>query len=100
MFVKPEKVREVFNQSIDKTGVEPFVTVEIGSVDQVEEFVTQMRTEKKFEGEFSYENRNSNEVMNFLLYNILPILAIVAVWIFLMRRMGGAGAFATSFRSS
>ena len=91
MYVKPEKVREVFKQSVQQTGSEPFVTVEIGSVDQTEQFVNQMRTDKKFTGEFSYENRNNNEIFNFLLYNILPILVIVAVWIFFMRRMGGGG---------
>ena len=92
MFIKPEKVREVFKQSVQQTGAEPFITVEIGSVDQVEQFVSQMRVEKKFTGDYSYENRNSNEVFNFLLYNILPIVAIVAVWIFFMRRMGGGGS--------
>ena len=92
MYVKPEKVREVFKQGVQQTGKDPFVTVEIGSVDQVEQFVSQMRTDKKFTGEFSYENRNSNEIFNFLLYNILPILVIVAVWIFIMRRMGGGGS--------
>ena len=91
MYVKPEKVREVFKQSVQQTGTEPFVTVEIGSVDQTEQFISQMRADKKFTGDFSYENRNSNEVFNFLLYNILPIVAIVAVWIFFMRRMGGGG---------
>lgn len=92
MYVKPEKVREVFKQSVQQTGTEPFITVEIGSVDQVEQFISQMRADKKFTGEFSYENRNNNEVMNFLLYNILPIVAIVAVWIFFMRRMGGGSS--------
>ena len=92
MYVKPEKVREVFKQSVQQTGTEPFVTVEIGSVDQTEQFINQMRTDKKFTGEFSYENRNSNEVLNFLLYNILPILVIVAVWIFIMRRMSGGSS--------
>ena len=92
MFIKPEKVREVFKQSVQQTGAEPFITVEIGSVDQVEQFVSQMRVEKKFTGDYSYENRNSNEVMNFLIYNILPIVVIIGVWIFFMRRMGGGGA--------
>ena len=92
MYVKPEKVREVFKQSVQQTGTEPFITVEIGSVEQVEQFISQMRADKKFTGEFSYENRNNNEVMNFLLYNILPIVAIVAVWIFFMRRMGGGSS--------
>ena len=89
MYVKPEKVREVFKQGVDQIGNDPFVTVEIGSVDQVEKFVDGMRTEKKFTGDFGYENRNSNEVMNFLIYNIMPIVVIVGVWIFFMRRMGG-----------
>ena len=89
MYVKPEKVREVFKQSVQQTGTEPFITVEIGSVDQVEQFVNQMRTDQKFLGEFSYENKNGGEVMNFLIYNILPILLIIGLWLFFMRRMGG-----------
>ena len=32
MYVKPEKVREVFKQSVQQTGAEPFVTVEIGQL--------------------------------------------------------------------
>ena len=92
MYVKPEKVREVFKQGVQENSGDPFVTVEIGSVDQVEKFVTDMRTDKKFTGEYGYENRNSNEVMNFLLYNILPIVVIIGVWIFFMRRMGGGGS--------
>ena len=72
-------MREVFKQSVQQTGAEPFITVEIGSVDQVEQFVSQMRVEKKFTGDYSYENRNSNEVMNFLIYNILPIVVIIGV---------------------
>ena len=89
LYIKPEKVREVFKQGVQQTGTEPFITVEIGSVDQVEQFISQMRADQKFTGDFSYENRNSNEVMNFLIYNILPIVVIIAVWIFFMRRMGG-----------
>ena len=92
LYIKPEKVREVFKQGVQQTGTEPFITVEIGSVDQVEQFISQMRADQKFTGDFSYENRNSNEVMNFLIYNILPIVVIIGVWIFFMRRMGGGGA--------
>ena len=39
MYVKPEHIRDVFHQSAQQTGNEPYMEVEIGSTDQVEEFV-------------------------------------------------------------
>ena len=35
MYVKPEHIRDVFHQGVDKTGKDPSVMVAIGSVDQV-----------------------------------------------------------------
>ncbi len=89
MYVKPEHIREVFRQGVDKTGKAPSVEVEFGSVDQVEQFVNQMRQDGTFKGEYSYENRKDNDIVNMILFNFMPIIFLVAIWIFFMRRMGG-----------
>ena len=98
MYVKPEHIRDVFNQGVEQTGKEPSVSVEYGSVDQVEAFVNEARKLKKFNGDFSYENKSDNDFFTTLLYNLLPIILLVAIWMFFMRRMsggvgGGAGIF-------
>ena len=81
----------LFKQGIDKTGKEPSVEVQFGSVDQVEQFVEQAKQDKKFSGDFSYENSKDNDFFSIIFYNILPLVFIVGFWIFIMRRMGGGG---------
>ena len=93
MYVKPEHIRDVFHQGVDKTGKDPSVMVAIGSVDQVEQFINQAREEQKFSGKFAYDNSKESEFFNSLLMNILFFGGIILVWKYLMRRMGGgAGA--------
>ena len=91
MYVKPEHIRDVFHQGVQQTGKSPSVMVEIGSVDQVEQFVNQAREEKKFSGKFQYDNSKENDFFNSLLMNILFFAGIIFVWMFIMRRMGGGG---------
>ena len=91
MYVKPEHVRDVFQQGIDKTGKEPSVEVQFGSVDQVEKFVDDAKQKKQFVGDYSYENSRDNDFFGMILYNVLPFVFIIGIWIFIMRRMGGGG---------
>ena len=91
MYVKPEHIRDVFKQSTKQTGVEPYLEVEFGSVDQVEQFVAKAKEDKVFTGDLSFDNKRDNEFFSLIITNILPILFIIGVWIFLMRRMGGGG---------
>ena len=91
MYVKPEHVRDVFQQGIDKTGKEPSVEVQFGSVDQVEKFVDDAKQKKQFVGDYSYENSRDNDFFGLILYNVLPFVFIIGIWIFIMRRMGGGG---------
>ncbi len=91
MYVKPEHIRDVFHQGVQQTGKNPCVTVAIGSVDQVEQFINEAREQQKFTGKFSYDNSKDNEFFSSLLMNILFFGGIILVWMFLMRRMGGGG---------
>ena len=91
MYVKPEHIRDVFHQGAKQTGEEPYLEVEFGSVDQVEQFVAKAKDEKVFTGDLAFDNRRDNEFFSIILTNLLPILFIVGIWIFFMRRMGGGG---------
>ena len=91
MYVKPEHIRDVFHQGTNQTGAEPYLEVEFGSVDQVEQFVAKAKEEKVFSGELAFDNRRENEFFSIILTNLIPILFIVGLWIFFMRRMGGGG---------
>ena len=91
MYVKPEHIRDVFHQGTNQTGAEPYLEVEFGSVDQVEQFVAKAKDEKVFTGDLAFDNKRDNEFLSLILSNLIPILFIVGLWIFLMRRMGGVG---------
>lgn len=92
MYVKTEHFRDVFKKGAEQTGKNPYVAVEFGSVDQVEQFINQAREQKKFTGDYRYENRKENDIISIIMYNIFPLALIILVWVFIMRRMsGGAG---------
>ncbi len=91
MYVKPEHIRDVFHQGTNQTGAEPYLEVEFGSVDQVEQFVAKAKEDKVFTGDLSFDNRRENEFFSIIITNLIPILFIVGLWVFFMRRMGGGG---------
>ena len=91
MYVKAEHIRDVFKQGHKQTGTTPYVDVEIGSVDQVEKFVDQMREDGKFTGKLSYDNKADGSIIGDLFYSLLPLLIIIGLWMFFFRRMSGGG---------
>ena len=91
MYVKPEHIRDVFHQSAQQTGKDPYLEVEFGSVEPLEAFMEEAREAKTFTGDYSYENRRDSDFFNMILYNILPFAFIIGLYFLLMRRMGGGG---------
>ena len=89
MFVKPEYVKEVFKDDYKKVGRSPSMHVEIGSMDALDKFLEKAQEEGRFNGEISYEKKS--DMFGAFFWNIAPIFFIVAIWMFLMRRMGGGG---------
>lgn len=88
MYVKPEHIRTIFRQGTQQTGKEPYLNVEFGSVESVETFVDAERKAGKFAGEFTYENKSGNSFYNILI-SFGPIIFLIIIWMFFMRRMGG-----------
>ena len=88
MYVKGEYIRKIFKSGTDKVGKNPYLEVEYGSVDKVEEFLDSARANGKFNGEIDYKNQNGNDFLNILI-NFAPFIILIVIWILIMRRMGG-----------
>jgi len=89
MFIKPEHVREVFKDDYKKVGRNPSMHVEVGSMDALDKFLEKAQEDGHFTGEISYQKKT--DMFGAFFWNIAPIFFIVAIWMFLMRRMGGGG---------
>ena len=89
MFVDGKHIRDVFGQDSKSTGKAPTVTTKYPSVDKVEEYVDSETKAGHFKGHVSYI-QDSNMFWNIII-NLLPILLLVALWMFFMRRMGSGG---------
>ena len=92
MYVKPEHIRDIFKQGADQVGTEPYISVEIGSLDKFETFVEEKRAEQQFAGTVTYEAKHGDGFLSNLFWSVFPFLLIIGVWMFLMRRMGGGGS--------
>ena len=90
MYVKPEYIRKIFNAGTNQVGTNPFVEVQYGGIDKLENFVDYARSKGTFKGDLSYESEQGGILM-MLLQSIGPIIIFFAIWMFLMRRMGGGG---------
>lgn len=88
MYVKPQYIREIFNAGTKQTGTHPYLVVEYGSVEQVEAFLNQAVTAKRFNGNYNFENKKGNELIT-LLINFSPFIFLIVMLYFLSRRMGG-----------
>ncbi len=90
MYVRPEHIRDIFKAGTAQTGKNPYVTVEIGSVDNLEVFLSQAVKQKRIGG-FSYENQKGS-VLKDIFLSLLPWVLLIAFWMWMMRRMsGGSG---------
>ncbi|MDY2634664.1 MAG: ATP-dependent zinc metalloprotease FtsH [Prevotella sp.] len=88
MYVKPQYIREIFKAGTKQTGTHPYLVVEYGSVEQVEAFLNQAVTAKRFNGNYNFENKKGNELIT-LLINFSPFIFLIVMLYFLSRRMGG-----------
>ena len=89
MYVRPEHINDIFKAHVKQTGPEPYVVVEIGSVDNLETFLGQAIKTKKITG-FGYNNEKGN-VFTDILLSLLPWVLLIAFWMWMMRRMSGGG---------
>ena len=87
MYVRPDKIRDVFGKSAQQVGTAPFVSVTYGSADALDQYLSAAQQRNKIT-DYSYEQDGNSGLMNILL-TIGQIVFFVAIWVFVMRRMGG-----------
>ncbi len=91
MFVKKEHAKEVFGtDKVNKIGSMPSVTVEYPSNSKLMDLIEKAQEDKTFTGELSF--KRSNDFISNIFWNFMPLIFIIAIWIFIMRRMGGGGS--------
>ncbi len=89
MYVKGKYIRDVFHQTAQQVGQNPCVTVDFGSIDELENFLN-AQVEAKHLIDYSYNNKSDNSFMPFL-FNFGPIILLVLAWFFIFNRMGTGG---------
>ena len=89
-FLYKDSAGNVFKEKAMAKNARPKVVSTIGSRDNFEKFIFDQKDNGNFNGKLRYEKKT--DYLGGFLWNILPIVAIVAVWIFLMRKMSGGGA--------
>ena len=90
--VKNGKTEQVFgNMDVSKIGVSPKVYVKIPSVDKFSDFYDKAVADSHIDTQVRFEE-GDDAIWNFLV-SFGPIILLIGVWMFLMRRMsGGTGA--------
>lgn len=88
--VKPVHLQEVFNTDTTKLGANPVVTARIPSADKFTDFYDKIKSENLTDAELRFDEGNQ-AIWEFLI-TAAPFILLIALWIFLMRRMSGGGS--------
>ena len=89
MYIKPENIVDVFKKDAPKVGKSPSVKIQVGSMESLDKFLDEEQKNGNFTGSIRYEKEN--DYFGVIFWNLLPIIFFIGLWIFIMRRMGGAG---------
>ena len=89
-YLKPTAVGAVFGADSTKVGRNPVITSRTPSTDKLEEFLQTEKEAGHFDGTSDYPPKS--DIFPAILIQILPLVLLVALWIFFMRRMSGGGS--------
>lgn len=90
MYIKPDHIVDVFKKDANKVGRSPSVNVQIGSMEALDKFLNEQTKEGNFTGSIQYEKKS--DYFSIILWNVLPLVFLIGIWMFAMRRMGGGGS--------
>ena len=89
MYIKPDHIVDVFKKDANKVGRSPSINVQIGSMEALDKFLDEQTKEGNFTGSIQYEKKS--DYFSIILWNVLPFVFLIGIWMFAMRRMGGGG---------
>ncbi|MDF9829557.1 ATP-dependent zinc metalloprotease FtsH [Parabacteroides sp. PF5-6] len=87
--VKPDKLSVVFKGDTSNLGVAPKVFIKIPSADKFTDFYESAVSEYQIDAPIRFEE--GDDVLWNSILTLLPFILIIVIWIFVMRRMSGAG---------
>ena len=90
MFIKPDHIVDVFKKDASKVGRSPSVKLQVGSNESLDKFLDEQEKSGNFTGTIRYEKKE--DYFGMIFWNVAPLLFIIGIWIFAMRRMGGGGS--------
>lgn len=90
VYIKPSFIGVVFKKDSTNVGKNPMITTEAPSRENLDNFLQKEKDEAHFDGSVSYDKKK--DYFSGLLINLLPIIFLVGLWIFFMRRMSGGGS--------
>ena len=92
-YLYPDSAKYVFTNIHLAKDSRPMVISTLGSRDNFEKFIFEQKLNDgdgpNFNGKLRY--RKKPDFLGGLFWNFMPLIVIVAIWIFIMRRMSGGG---------
>lgn len=93
-YVKPKYIGLIFGKDSTKVGRNPLITTEAPSRESLDSYLQKEKElkqkyynlEKHFDGTVSYEKKKN--YIGLILWNVLPIIFLIGMWFYIMRRMG------------
>lgn len=89
-YVKPEAIKDVFKADSSKVGRKPMIKTEAPSRESLGEYLEKQETSSNFSGDVKYDKKK--DYLTSILWNVLPFVFLIGLWIFMMRRMSGGGS--------
>lgn len=88
--IRPDSAKHIFkDKQLEQAGKNPSIIVRIPSADRFSDFYDNLDTTGDRKIDVSYE---SSTDFTDIIISLLPIILIVGIWIYLMRRMSGGGS--------
>lgn len=88
-YIKPDHVKDVFGADSNRVGRNPLISTEAPSRESLGTFLENERSESHFDGSTHYEKKRN--YMGAILWQVLPFVFLIGIWIYLSRRMTGGG---------
>ncbi|MBO7301970.1 MAG: ATP-dependent zinc metalloprotease FtsH [Bacteroidaceae bacterium] len=85
-----DSAKHVFENVPENTVTRPMVISTIGSRDNFEKFIFEEKEKGNFDGKLKYDKKP--DYLGGFFWNFMPIIVLVALWIFIMRKMSGGAA--------
>ena len=86
--VNPQGEKHIFGDVAPTTEQKRQLQVEVGSLDELQRYLTQRRDEGVFNGKVQY--KHSDNTFMHILIQVLPLVLFIAIMVFMMRRMGSS----------